>query len=66
MDRLVELLESYRGCDPATLVEKAIADHNAFVGDAPQFDDITLLAMKWTGITADKRNNVHIEELQVG
>jgi hypothetical protein len=47
-------------------VEKAIADHNAFVGAAPQFDDITLLAMKWTGTVADKRSNVHIEELQVG
>ena len=66
MDRLVELLESHRDCGPATLVEKAIADHNAFVGDASQFDDITLLAMKWTGISTDKYNSVHIEELQLG
>lgn len=53
MERFVRLVEVDKGLKPAELVAKIIEQHKAFVGKAPQYDDITLLAMKWTGESVD-------------
>jgi sigma-B regulation protein RsbU (phosphoserine phosphatase) len=54
MDRFVQLLTTYRDLSPERLVAETLRQHEAFVGTASQFDDITLLAMKWNGSEADK------------
>jgi sigma-B regulation protein RsbU (phosphoserine phosphatase) len=53
MDRFVQLLTTYRGLSPERLVAETLRQHEAFVGAASQFDDITLLAMKWNGSMTD-------------
>jgi len=64
MERFTHILkENYRLCSK-DLIDRVISGHEKFVGTAPQFDDITLLGMKWTGITADNtqtsdENGVH-------
>lgn len=50
MDRLVGALTSLRSQDASTLTENLLAQHSEFVGGAPQYDDITLLALKWLGV----------------
>lgn len=58
MDRFVKVLESNIDDNPITLVDKFIRQHQSFVGEAEQFDDITLLAMKWFGETTDNNFNI--------
>jgi len=53
MERFIEILMKNKDDIPETLVEKTIAEHERFVGEAQQFDDITLLALKWNGVPAD-------------
>jgi len=53
MERLTEILEHGRGLNPRQLVETTLKYHESFVGDAHQYDDITLLTMKWKAATAD-------------
>jgi len=57
MERFVERLETARTESPPELIKQVIAEHELFTGQAEQFDDITLLAMKWTGKTYDKDIN---------
>ena len=54
-DRFVELLKSCAGSSPAELSDEVLRQHREFVGEAPQYDDITLLAMKWRGLTVDNQ-----------
>ncbi len=54
MERFARLVESCRGLGASELVERVLAGHAEFVGDAPQYDDITLLALKWTARVADE------------
>lgn len=49
MDRFVEAVEKYANRDTETFVGEFLKRHGAFVRDAEQFDDITLLALKWLG-----------------
>jgi serine phosphatase RsbU (regulator of sigma subunit) len=59
MERFVSMVESHRDLEAAELVDRVLAEHAEFVGDAPQYDDITLLALKWTAQVADmKRETV--------
>ncbi|MGD9140070.1 MAG: SpoIIE family protein phosphatase [bacterium] len=59
MERFVSMVESHRDLEAAELVDRVLAQHAEFVGDAPQYDDITLLALKWTAQVADmKRETV--------
>jgi len=53
MNRFLELVQTHRQLNPKGLVDKILFEHKNFVGSAPQFDDITLLAMKWTGDRVD-------------
>ncbi len=48
-DRMTESLNKNPDADPKTMLEKVRADIDEFVGDAPQFDDITMLGFKYMG-----------------
>lgn len=47
MNRLTDVLVKNTGCTPAALLPAVKADIDAFVGDAPQFDDITMLCVEY-------------------
>ncbi len=53
MDRFIEIVSDYKDLDPPRLVSQTLDRHRDFVGSAPQYDDITLLAMKWKGLSVD-------------
>jgi sigma-B regulation protein RsbU (phosphoserine phosphatase) len=55
MDRFTQLLVTHRALSPDKLVEETLRHVEGFVGAAPQFDDITLLAMKWKGQSTDQK-----------
>ncbi len=65
MERFVESLDDLRRMSPNDLIEGVMRQQAVFVGDAPQFDDITLLALKWTGQTVDNTNR-RLEETTHG
>lgn len=44
-------------CDVRTVCENVKRDVDAFVGEAEQFDDITMLAIKYNGGNGDEGNN---------
>ncbi len=48
-DRMIDALNASSTNDPQKLLEYVSNDINAFVGDAPQFDDITMMAVTWHG-----------------
>lgn len=48
-DRLSACLEAVAGDDPAAVIDGVLSAVQDFAGDAPQFDDITCLAVRWTG-----------------
>ena len=47
MERLDAILNQCRHDDPTETLKKVHADVDAFVGDAPQFDDITMLCLEY-------------------
>jgi sigma-B regulation protein RsbU (phosphoserine phosphatase) len=47
MEKFIRLLEDNRRETPRKLVDRILTEHRRFTGDLPQFDDITLLVMKW-------------------
>ena len=48
-DRMKASLNKNPDADPKTMLETVRADIDEFVGDAPQFDDITMLGFKYIG-----------------
>ena len=48
-DRMTASLNKNPDADPKTMLETVRADIDEFVGDAPQFDDITMLGFKYMG-----------------
>jgi len=55
LDRLVEFTTSHADIESAKYVKQFMGSHTEFVGDADQYDDITLLVMKWKASTADRK-----------
>jgi sigma-B regulation protein RsbU (phosphoserine phosphatase) len=47
MDRLTRFLNSHMDLDPEKLLPAIRKDIDAFVKEAPQFDDITMLSFKF-------------------
>jgi sigma-B regulation protein RsbU (phosphoserine phosphatase) len=47
MDRLTGFLNSHMDLDPEKLLPAIRKDIDAFVKEAPQFDDITMLSFKF-------------------
>ncbi len=58
MDRLVDSLRGGDKNSPESLMAQLLERHAAFVGAAEQYDDITLMTMKWTGKSADIHKRV--------
>lgn len=48
MDRLIECLRGNAPAAPAAIVDAVFRDLDSFAGEAPQFDDITLMILKRT------------------
>ena len=48
-ERMMEVLNSNRGLEPEKVLETVKADVDRFVGDAPQFDDLTMLCVRYNG-----------------
>ena len=48
-DRTVDSLNREPDVSPQRMIENMIKDVNAFVKDAPQFDDMTMLAFEYKG-----------------
>ncbi len=48
-DRMLEALNRHPDLNPKELIEALKEDINGFVGDAPQFDDLTMLCVKYIG-----------------
>ena len=48
-DRLHSILEKYKDAAPHVICDEVKRDVDAFVGEAPQFDDITMLSLKYNG-----------------
>ena len=46
MGRLENIVKQHRGGDPHKFLQEIRADVDKFVGDAPQFDDLTMLALE--------------------
>ena len=51
MERLNHILNQNIQATPEKVLEEVKADVDAFVGDAPQFDDITMLCLDYRGET---------------
>ncbi len=54
-DRLKELLNSSNDSEPQKLCETVRRDIDVFVGDAPQFDDITMVGFRLDGVKDENR-----------
>ena len=48
-DRMLAVLNRAPGQDPQQMLEAVKADVDRFVGDAPQFDDLTMLCIRYKG-----------------
>ncbi len=59
-DRMLSALNGTEDAIPEKLLQKVKADIDAFKGDAPQFDDITMLALKVKSIKADSMKRISI------
>ena len=46
MDRILEVLNQEPDADPETILKRMKTSVDTFVGEAPQFDDLTMLAVK--------------------
>ena len=56
--RLLELVNSLENIEPESLCKLIKEDVDKFVGTAPQFDDITMLAMNFDAILGDESISV--------
>ena len=56
--RLLDFVNSIEEPEPESLCKLIKADVDKFVGDAPQFDDITMLAMNFDAIIGDESISV--------
>ena len=65
VQRFVDVLAARQKLDPARIVKDCLQTHREFVGDAAQFDDITLLVLKWPGANTVLSTNRPLEDCRV-
>ncbi len=65
MERFLDAVQTLQSQNADELVRGVLERHEAFVGAAPQYDDITLLAMKWVGLSADLDHGVNAARTNV-
>jgi len=63
MDRLVEVVKTHSLLSPKDLAAETLSRLDFFVDSASQYDDITLLAMKWVGPTVDTASSSRAEAI---
>ena len=54
-ERMVEALNRHSGESVEQLLVSMKEEIDAFVGDSPQFDDLTMLALQYYGVSGDKK-----------
>ena len=54
-EALKNVVQQSASCDVAELCRQVKEDVNGFAGSTPQFDDMTMLAMRWNGGNTDER-----------
>ncbi len=52
--RIFDQLSKMQGSNPETITRKLLLDLDEFVGEADQFDDITMLVIKWVDTLKDE------------
>lgn len=57
-DRMIEVMNKHKDCDPTELLQKIKAEVDGFVGEAEQFDDLTMLCIKLTDTADDTQKSV--------
>ena len=65
LDRFSQIISAYRSLSPEEFVTRLLKKHRQFVGKAPQYDDITVLAVKWLATRADTQREA-VEEIADG
>ena len=60
-DRMLESLNINPGADPQILLQNVKLEIDGFVGDAPQFDDITMMCLLYNGSEAKNMQELTIE-----
>lgn len=60
-DRMLSALNRSAGADCETLVHHLRADIDAFVGQAPQFDDITMLALEFKDLGEGRMKKIGVQ-----
>jgi sigma-B regulation protein RsbU (phosphoserine phosphatase) len=58
-DRLHSILEKYKDAAPQVICEEVKRDVDAFVGEAPQFDDITMLCLEYKANMEKNAEDAH-------
>ena len=53
-ERLLETLNEHQGEDPTELIHHIHEDLHGFVGNAAQFDDVTMMCVEFIGPEANK------------
>ncbi|MFH1312630.1 MAG: PP2C family protein-serine/threonine phosphatase [Candidatus Eisenbacteria bacterium] len=54
--RFVEIINAHKRLAAGPFIDGVVREHAAFVGENEQFDDITLIAVKWTARCADEES----------
>lgn len=62
-DRLLNILNAKEYKDMEEVCKTVKADVDAFVGDAPQFDDITMVALRFRGLS--QAPTIHFDETEI-
>lgn len=65
MDRFAGLLKSLSDHSPKDLIENVFREHGTFINNAPQYDDITIVAMKWSGRKSSTESGIMENSLHV-
>lgn len=65
LDRFAQIIESCKNLTPTQFVGELLRQHEQFVGNAEQYDDITLLSIKWMGKSPDKKDMISQERVNV-
>ena len=61
IEGMVEALNSCRGLSPREMLSQVRSKVDSFVGDAPQFDDITMLCLEYRGKAEEKSLTVRAD-----
>ena len=65
LDRFAQIIESCKNLTPTQFVGELLRQHEQFVGNAEQYDDITLLSIKWLGKSSDKKDMISQKRVNV-